>query len=46
MKMLNDKDLLEKVKVISLVVIAISLAMIAFRLDDIIDLLASLVNKG
>jgi hypothetical protein len=41
----NDKDLLEKIKVMSLVIIAISIGWIAIRFADVIDLLSLLVNK-
>jgi hypothetical protein len=41
----NDKDLLEKIKVMSLVIISISIGWIAIRFDDVIDLLSVLANK-
>ena len=41
----GDKNLLEIIKVIALAIIAISIGWIAIRFDDVIDLLAALVNK-
>lgn len=41
---LNNKDTLEKIKVISLVIIAISSAIIAYQFSDIIALLSLMVN--
>lgn len=40
-----DKEKIELIKMISLIVIAISTASIALRMDDVIDLLAVIGNK-
>lgn len=45
-KIISMNEKLEKIKTISLVVIAISLGWIAFRFIDLIDILLIIANKN
>ncbi|MDQ0881317.1 hypothetical protein [Peribacillus sp. V2I11] len=42
---MKSKDLVETIKLLSLLIMAVSTAIIAYRIDDIIDILVLLVNK-